>query len=101
MENTNLENINKLQSEGKKLIIDFYADWCVPCKQLIPKLEKMETSYPNVEFLKVNVDINMDYAKSLGIRSVPTVVVYDGNTLVSKSTGVQTDDFYKSILENL
>lgn len=101
MESTNKEHINSLQNDGKKLVIDFFADWCIPCKQLIPKLENIEKLYPNVTFLKVNVDTNMDYAKSLGIRSVPTVIVYDGETLVSKSNGVQTDDFYKSILNSL
>jgi thioredoxin len=96
-----MENIKKLQSEGKKILIDFFGDWCGPCKVLIPKLEKMETTYDDIIFLKVNVDNNMDYAMSLGIRSVPTVIVYDGETLVLKSTGVQTDDFYKSILDTL
>jgi thioredoxin len=101
MENVTTERFKELQLEGKKIMVDFFADWCGPCKQLIPRLEKMEKEYPNISFVKINVDDNMDAALDLGIRSVPTVIVYDGEKLVNRSQGAQPEGFYKDILNNL
>jgi thioredoxin len=101
MENVTTERFKELQLEGKKIMVDFFADWCGPCKQLIPRLEKMEKEYPNISFIKINVDDNMDAALDLGIRSVPTVIIYDGEKLVNRSQGAQPEGFYKDILNNL
>ena len=101
MENVTTERFKELQLEGKKIMVDFFADWCGPCKQLIPRLEKMEKEYPNISFVKINVDDNMDTALDLGIRSVPTVIIYDGEKLINRSQGVQPEGFYKDILNNL
>jgi thioredoxin len=101
MENITTERFKELQLEGKKMMVDFFADWCGPCKQLIPRLEQMEKEYPNVSFVKINVDENMDTALDLGIRSVPTVMLFKGEELVNRSQGAQPDGFYKDILNNL
>ena len=101
MENITTERFKELQLEGKKMMVDFFADWCGPCKQLIPRLEQMEKEYPNVSFVKINVDENMDMALDLGIRSVPTVMLFKGEELINRSQGVQPDGFYKDILNNL
>ena len=101
MENITTERFIELQLEGKKMMVDFFADWCGPCKQLIPRLEQMEKEYPNVSFVKINVDENMDTALDLGIRSVPTVMLFKGEELVNRSQCAQPDRFYKDILNNL
>lgn len=101
MENVTAEQVRKLQSEGKKILVDYWATWCSPCKQLIPRLEKLENDYPNVTFVKVDVDENQDYALELGIRGVPTVMIFDGEELLERSTGVQPDSTYKTVLEKL
>jgi thioredoxin 1 len=101
MENVTSEKVKQLQSEGKKILVDYWAEWCGPCKALIPRLELIEPQYPNVEFVKVNVDENMDSALDLGIRSVPTVIIYDGEKLISRTQGASADTFYKEILNKL
>ena len=83
------------------VLVDFWAEWCGPCKSLIPRLEKMEKDYPNVKFIKVDVDENMDASLDMGIRSVPTVMIFDGNKLVDRSQGVQSDTYYKEVLNKL
>ena len=93
MENVTSEKVKQLQSEGKKILVDYWAEWCGPCKALIPRLELIEPQYPNVEFVKVNVDENMDSALDLGIRSVPTVIIYDGEKLISRTQGASADTF--------
>jgi len=101
MENVTSDKVKELQSQGNKVLVDYWAKWCGPCKSLIPRLEGLESQYPNVTFVKVDVDENMDAALDMGIRSVPTVVVYDGETLINRSQGANTDSFYKDILDNL
>lgn len=101
MENVNSVNLKKLQSEGKKLLVDFWAPWCGPCKSLIPRLESLESKYPNVKFVKVNVDENSDLALELNIRTVPTVIIYDGQSLVERTTGANQDIVYTKVLDKL
>ena len=57
-------------------IIDFYAEWCGPCKFIAPLFEQLSTQYPNVRFCKVNIDVARDVATQLSIRSVPTFQLY-------------------------
>ncbi len=101
MENVSAEQVKQLQAEGKKLLVDYWATWCGPCKSLIPRLETLESQYPNITFVKVNVDENTDAALALGIRSVPTVLIYDGENLINRSTGVNIDSVYTKILDTL
>lgn len=101
MENVTSERVKELQLEGKKVLVDYWAKWCGPCKALIPRLENLESQYPDITFVKVDVDENQSEAMSLGIRSVPTIMIYNGETLVNRSTGANTDDIYKKILDTL
>ncbi|MFM7018140.1 thioredoxin [Flavobacterium sp.] len=101
MENVTAERVKELQAQGKKVLVDYWAKWCGPCKALIPRLENLETQYPNITFVKVDVDENQSEAVGLGIRSVPTIMIYNGETLVNRSVGANTDDVYKKILDTL
>ena len=101
MDSATQAQIENLQAQGQNVLIDFYAEWCGPCKQLMPRLMNMESNYPNIKFVKVDIDANMDYAQSLGIMSVPTIMIYKGNELVNKSIGANIDSVYKNILDKL
>ena len=101
MDSATQSQIETLQSQNQKILVEFYAEWCGPCKQLMPRLMNMESNYPNVKFLKVDIDANIDYAQSLGIMSVPTVLIYNGTSLVNKSIGANVDSVYKKILDTL
>lgn len=101
MENVTAEQVKQLQSEGKKILVDYWAPWCGPCKSLIPRLESIESEFPNVTFVKVDVDSNRESCVDLGIRSVPTIMIYDGETLVNRSQGANSESFYKDFLNKL
>lgn len=101
MENITGEQLIELQNKGEKILVDFWAEWCGPCKSLIPRLELLEKSYSNIKFVKLNVDQNMDYAISQGITSVPTVIILDGDVVLTRKTGLQSDSVYKEILDQL
>merc|ERR1712136_358548 len=90
--NTVEELKEKLGSAGGKLVvIDFYATWCDPCKQIAPKIEQMATEFPNVLFLKVDIDQNDDAAKEYDITSMPTFLLIKDEKKVSDLTGADSD----------
>lgn len=93
--------LKELQNQGKKLLVDLKAKWCSPCKQLIPRLENMQKEYDNVEFVMIDVDDNQEGCMELGIRGVPTVIIYNGETQVDRTSGVQPDGHYKNVLNSL
>ena len=101
MENVTAQRVDELRAEGKKLLVDYWAKWCGPCKALIPRLELLEAQYPDVTFVKVDVDENMDASLDLGIRTVPTIMIYNGEELVSRSLGANNDIVYTNILVTL
>jgi thioredoxin 1 len=95
------EQLELLKKEGKNILLDLHGVWCGPCKMLMPKLEQIETQYDNVVFVKMDVDKNQDYALELGVRGVPTVIIYKGETQVDRTSGVQPDGHYKNVLNSL
>lgn len=101
MENVTAEQLEQLQSEGKKILVDYWAPWCGPCRTLVPRLEQLSTQYPNVTFVKVDVDQNSDSCVKLGIRSVPTVMIYDGSQLINRSQGANVESYYKEFLDKM
>ena len=101
MENVTGEQVEKLLSEGKSVLVDYFAQWCGPCKMLMPRLSALQTQYPNVKFVSVDVDENMEHALKVGIRSVPTVIIHHNGQMIDRSTGANADSFYKNILNNL
>ncbi len=78
------------KAKGTPVLIDFYADWCGPCRQIAPEVEKLATAHPNVTFLKVDVDNCREASKTYEIQAMPTFVALDGSQKeVERIKGVQ------------
>ena len=101
MENITSEELKTLQSNGEAILVDYFAKWCGPCKSLMPRLAALQSDYPNIKFVSIDVDENMSHAVEAGIRSVPTVIFYKGEEQVNRSTGANPDAYYKDILNTL
>ena len=101
MENVTSAQVAQLQSEGKKLLVQYTATWCGPCKALTPRLSNLSNRYEDITFVKVDIEENMDSAVQLGISTVPTVMIYDGDTLINRSVGANIDSVYTKILDTL
>lgn len=69
-----------------KVVIDFYAEWCGPCKMLSPILDKVSKEM-NLDTYKVNVDEVEDVARQYGIMSIPTVMIFEKGKMTKKNVG--------------
>lgn len=86
-------------SQEKVVLIDFWADWCEPCKQLTPVLEKIAADYPNELILaKINCDEQQAIAGQFGVRSLPTIVVFKDGQPVDGLAGAQTESAIREML---
>lgn len=79
---------------------DFYAEWCGPCKQQEPILEKLQEKYPEINFEKIDVDENPEEAENYGVRSVPTIIVEDGGEEKERFIGLTQGDEIEKVLKN-
>ncbi|MBQ9267316.1 MAG: thioredoxin [Clostridia bacterium] len=75
-----------LQSD-KKVLIDFYADWCEPCKMLSPLVEQVASENSDVKFVKINVDENDDLATRYRVLYIPTLVVIENGEEINRAVG--------------
>lgn len=71
-----------------KVLVDFYADWCGPCKMMAPVLEKIAENNNCFKIVKLNVDENMSIAEKYNIMSIPALFVFDKGEVVNKSIGL-------------
>jgi thioredoxin 1 len=81
----NKEHLEQILSENSAVVLDFYAEWCGPCKQLLPIVEKVSQEQQDVVYCKINVDVNGPLAAEYGVRSIP-VLKYIKNKEVVKTT---------------
>lgn len=68
-------------------VVDFYADWCGPCKMLSPVLEELAKENDDVNFFKVNVDENGELAEKYGVSTIPNVVFIKNGEVINRSIG--------------
>ncbi len=73
-------------SEGR-VLVDFFATWCGPCKMFAPVLEKVSESFPETPFYKVDVDNSRELAQSFGIQSIPTLVLFENGEEIKRNVG--------------
>ena len=83
------------------LVIDFYATWCGPCKMLAPVLEEVSVNYPDVTFVKVNVDEEEDLARQFRISVIPTLVFVKNGEVVKSSTGYMDADALSALVDSV
>jgi thioredoxin 1 len=90
------ENIKGIISSGKPVVIDFWAEWCGPCRMVGPSIEELSKEYAGkVEIGKLNVDDNVETPSEYGIRNIPTILFIKDGKIVDKQIGAAP----KSVLE--
>lgn len=81
--------MNKEDLKSGRVLVDFYADWCGPCRMLSKQLEKYQEEITEVNVIKINVDTEPGLAQEFGVRSIPTLVYMEEGEVVDKTTGLK------------
>jgi len=96
-------NASQFQSEvlNQKVLVfvDFYADWCGPCKMTAPIIEELANEVKEVKFVKVNVDENPDLASQYNIFSIPTFLIFKDGKVVHQFVGGRGKESFLSEIE--
>lgn len=72
---------------GQTVLVDFYADWCGPCKMMGPVVEELAGEQPNVKVCKINIDEEMAVAQKYGVMSIPTFIAFKNGEVSGKQIG--------------
>ena len=100
-----VEKINKeifekeIKTSDKTILIDFYADWCGPCKMVAPIVHEIAEENPQYKIVKVNVDEATDLAIEFGVQSIPTLVVMKDGKIANKAIGFRSKEQILEILK--
>ena len=76
-----------IEYEGK-VVVDFYADWCGPCRMMSPVIDGLKNERSDIKVLKVNVDNEEKIAREYGVMSIPTIIVFENGNIKEKVVGV-------------
>lgn len=97
----NEQDFNSAISEKGISVVDFFADWCGPCKMLAPFFEQAANEYTDVHFYKVNVDDSQSLAAKFDIYSIPTIIFFKDGNKVLQTTGFKSFEQLKSLIEQV
>ncbi|MBP5415688.1 MAG: thioredoxin [Lachnospiraceae bacterium] len=83
-------NFDEIISSNAKVLVDFYADWCGPCKMVGPLVAQIADEHDDVAVVKVNVDDEMDLAEKFGVASIPTIILFKDGKEAKKNIGAMS-----------
>ncbi len=92
---------NEVLNHKGVVFVDFYADWCGPCKISAPIIEELSEEMPNVKFLKVDVDANPQLAQQYGIFSIPTFIIFKDGQRVHQFVGARDKEGFRAEIETV
>ena len=88
-----------VRNSQKLMIIDFYADWCMPCQMLAPIMQELDKKYKDVEFYRVNVDEAENFSVTSNISSIPTLIFYKDGSEIERVVGLNSLEKLSNIID--
>ena len=97
----NDSNYGEFTNDGISLV-DVWAPWCGPCKTIGPIIDKLSSDYKDsdIKFGKLNADDNSEIVKTLGVRNIPTILIYKNGEVVERSVGMVSEGQLKELIDN-
>lgn len=95
------ENEYKEIIKNNYTLVDFYADWCGPCKMMGRVIEELSSEIDYINFIKINVDEESKLASELGIVSIPTIMIFKNGMLIKKVVGFTSKEELKQYIESV
>lgn len=95
----NKNNFDEVLNSDKKVLLDFYASWCGPCRMLSPVIDKIADEHPEFLVAKINVDEEEELAMKFGVSSIPALFVVENGKIVNQSLGAMPEQGVLALLE--
>jgi thioredoxin 1 len=96
--NVNKNNFNSVKNSEKTVLLDFYADWCGPCRMVSPIVDEISNERSDILVGKVNVDNEPELAGAFNVVSIPTIIVIKEGRIVNYATGARPKENILSLL---
>lgn len=99
MLNITSENFEQeVLNSDKRVIVDFWATWCGPCKMIAPILDELAKEHPEVTFAKLNVDEQVELCMKYKVMSIPTLIIFEDGEAIDKVVGYRTKEELEQLL---
>lgn len=100
MKEVNDTQLFALIEEGEKVVCDFWADWCGPCRMLAPVMQTLSEEFGGkAEFVKINIDKNPEAAMKYAVMSIPTVIIFEKGDVKNKNVGYMPEEIMREYLK--
>ncbi|MFW6311934.1 MAG: thioredoxin [Nanoarchaeota archaeon] len=87
--------------DGEKVIVDFYADWCGPCKMMAPIFEELSEEYEDLKFVKLDTQNNQELSQKYGIQGIPALLVLEDGEEVDRIVGFNSKEALKNKIDSI